>query len=563
MTYSKQTFLYTAALAATLLTGTLPAWAQDALNQIPAEARTVVQTVRPEAIRAHMGFLADDALEGRRPGTRGFALAANYLQAQFEALGLLPAGDNKTYRQAVPLRRAQVNEAGSSFAIVRKGSEQPLEYGRGFVLSPNFGKATSEVTAPVVFVGFGITAPELSHDDYDKIDVKGKIVAYFNGAPTNFPSNQRAYYSSTSKLENAVAHGAVGVISCSIPTDLRTRMEATATRLRQSQGVTRWVDKQGQAQRTNPELLGVATVSDSTARALFAGAGRSFDDAVGWATRNTPQAFPLSVSVRMRTQTTTMPDIRGENVVAVLPGTDPVLKNEYVVHVAHLDHLGIGKPVNGDSIYNGAHDNASGVGILLETARLYTSLPNRPRRSILFVGVTGEELGLLGSDYFAGNPTMPGSMVANFSLDMPFFFHPLLDIVPYGVEHSSLSQPVGIAAAALGVDIAEDPIPEQTVFMRSDHFSFVRQGIPALFIKSGFKTGNPQLDGRKVNLDWRGTIYHSPQDDMNQPFDFQAAAKHVQLQFLTSYLVAQADTRPVWNKGDFFGNKFGKKKDVK
>lgn len=533
---------------------------QPTPTSIPAEAQKVVKTVRPTAIEAHMRYLADDKLEGRKPGTRGFELAAQYVQDQLKALGFKPAGENNTYRQAVPLRRWQVKEGASTLTLVSNGREQPMTYGKQFILNPNPDSPIGDVDAPVVFVGYGVSAPELDYDDYAGIDVEGKIVAYFNGAPATFPANQRAFYASA-KAEMAVAHGAVGVVSFSLPTDLRNRIETAAPRNRQ--GIFRWVDKQGKPQRTYPALKGSASLSDSAARLLFAGASASFDEAMQKARRNQAQAFPLPVSVRMHTQTDVVQDIPGENVIALLPGSDPVLKDEYVVYVAHIDHLGIGRPVKGastpgDSIYNGAHDNASGVAINLEAARLYASLPKAPRRSVLFVGVTGEEMGLLGSDYFASNPTVPKEkIVANLSLDMPFFFHPLLEIVPYGSEHSSLGEQVKQAAAFMGIEIAKDPIPEQAVFMRSDHFSFVRQGIPALFIKSGSKTGDAR-DGTKLNLDWRATIYHSPQDDMNQPFDFNAAAKHVQLQFLIGYLAAQADSRPTWNKGDFFGTKFGK-----
>ncbi|QIP12856.1 M28 family peptidase [Spirosoma aureum] len=525
-------------------------------GSIPSEAQTIAKTVRPEAIRAAMHFLADDALEGRKPGTRGFALAANYMQTQLEALGLQPAGENNTYRQAVPLRRWQVREKTSFLTLSFKDGEKTLLYGQQFILNPNPDHANSDVSAPVVFVGYGVSAPELGYDDYANIDVKGKIVAYVNGAPTIFPSNQRAYYSSA-KAEIAAAHGAVGVLSFSLPTDLRNRIETAAPRTRQ--GIYRWLDKRGKPQRTFPAIKGSASLSDSTARLIFTNSATSFSDAVAAVMKNRSQAFPLNISAQMHTQTDAVEDVAGQNVVAVLPGSDPVLKNEYIVYVAHLDHLGIGRPVKGDSIYNGAHDNASGVAINLETARLFASLPKAPRRSLVFVGVTGEEMGLLGSDYFASNPTVPkDKIVANFCLDMPFFFHPLLDIVPYGAEHSSLGHETELAAAFVGVQISPDPIPEQTVFMRSDHFSFVRQGIPAIYIKSGSQTGNPNLDGTKLNLDWRATIYHSPQDDINQPFDFNAAAKHVQLQFLIGYLAAQADSRPTWNKGDFFGTKFGK-----
>ena len=534
---------------------------------IPADAQQAARSVRPEAIEAHMRYLADDKLEGRKPGTRGYELAAQYVEKQFKTLGFKPgvvtSAGAATYRQAVPLRRAQVREEASSLAFIRNGQDQPLTYGKSFILSPNFGEAVSDVSAPIVFVGFGVSAPELGYDDYANIDVKGKIVACFNGAPATFPSNQRAYTGSA-KQEVAAAHGAVGLITFSLPTDVRARIESNAPRNRQP--TYRWTNQKGQAQRTFPQLKVIASLGDSTARTLFDGAANSFDDARKAANQSQPQAFPLTVSARGHTQTDLNDGLVGENLVGILPGSDPKLKDEYVVYVSHLDHLGIGRPSKNaptDSIYNGAHDNASGVSINLETARLFASLPKAPRRSILFVAVTGEEMGLLGSDYFASNPTVPKEkIVANLCLDMPFFFHPLLDIVPYGSEHSSMKGAVEAAAQFVGVQIAKDPIPEQAVFMRSDHFSFVRQGIPAIYIKSGSTTGDAR-DGTKLNLDWRATVYHSPQDDMNQPFDWNSAGRHVQLQFLIGYLTAQANDRPVWNTNDFFGTKFGTKSTVR
>ncbi|WP_461054163.1 M28 family metallopeptidase [Spirosoma arcticum] len=540
--------------------------AQPVPTAIPAEAQKAARSVRPDAVEAHMRYLADDKLAGRKPGTPGYELAAQYVEKQFKTLGFNPMGQRGTYRQAVPLRKAQVREEASSLALVDGGQERLLTYGKNFIVSPNFGQPVSDVSAPVVFVGFGVSAPELDYDDYAGIDVRGKIVACFNGAPATFPSNQRAY-SGSAKQEVAAMRGAVGLITFSLPTDVRARIESNAPRNRQA--TYRWTDPQGRAQRTFPQLRVIASLGDSTARLLFGKAPRTFEEARLAANQSKPQAFPLNVSVRAHTQTDLSDGLVGENIVGLLPGTDPKLKDEYVVYVSHLDHLGItparpggpmkGESTPGDSINNGAHDNASGVAINLEAARLFASLPKKPRRSILFVAVTGEEMGLLGSDYFASYPTIPkASIVANLCLDMPFFFHPLLDIVPYGSEHSSMKGAVEAAAGFVGVQIAKDPIPEQSVFMRSDHFSFVRQGIPAIYIKSGSTTGDDR-DGTKLNLDWRATTYHTPGDDMNQPFDWNAASRHVQLQFLIGYLTAQADARPMWNAGDFFGTKFGKK----
>jgi Zn-dependent M28 family amino/carboxypeptidase len=263
----------------------------------------------------------------------------------------------------------------------------------------------------------------------------------------------------------------------------------------------------------------------------------------------------------MTTQSTHK-DVDSANVVARLEGSDPALKGEHVVYIAHVDHFGRGVAMNGDAIYNGAHDNASGVAIVLEIARAYAALPEKPRRSIIFLFVTAEERGLLGSDYFARHPTVPpGSMVADLTLDMPFLFHPLLDIVPYGAQHSTLNAPVTKAARHLKLEIGTDPIPEQVLFIRSDHFSFVRQGIPSLFIKSGFKTGDSR-DGSAINAGYRRDVYHKPTDDMSQPFDFESGANHARLNFLTGWLVAQETDRPKWNNGDFFGKLFGDRNRV-
>ncbi|SDK01925.1 Zn-dependent amino-or carboxypeptidase, M28 family [Catalinimonas alkaloidigena] len=523
--------------------------------QTPAVTQAL-EAIRPHGIEAHMTFLADDLLRGRQPGTEGFALASRYMESQFKALGLTPAGEEGTYLQAVPLRKAEVVEAGCAMQVIpKKGEPVVFTYDEEYLVSPDLAATASEVTAPVVFVGFGVTAPELRHDDYAKLDVSGKIVAMLSGAPASFPSDQRAYYSST-KLENAVAHGAVGVINLSSRDSPRSWDSMVR---RTKQGAFRWLDAEGQPNRTHPELKAVVSVSSAGAAALFADLpkSKSLDKVLS---AEVPPRFALPVTCTIRTQSrhTLIPS---NNVVGLLPGSDPDLKDEYVVYVAHFDHFGVGVAVDGDSIYNGAHDNASGSAILLEVARGFAALPTPPRRSILFLAVTAEEWGLLGSDYFASNPTVPQeNLVATIAMDMPFLFLPLLDIVPYGADHSSIATAVGQAADFLQLGISPDPMPEQVLFIRSDHFSFIRQGIPALFVKAGSQTDDPAIDGKQVNLDWRGQVYHTPKDDMTQAFDFEAGAKHARLDFLTGYLMAQETPRPTWNAGDFFGGKFGQRR---
>ncbi len=433
-----------------------------------------------------------------------------------------------------------------------------LAYAKDYMLSADPLRAEVSIDdAPVAFVGYGVSAPALGYDDYGAgLDVKGKVVAFLSGAPAVLPSNERAYYSSGAVKEaEAVKRGAIGTISFTSPDDPRFRWDVSVATGKQ--GGYAWVDAQGRPNRGDAAMRGAASLNHSGVAALFAGAPTPAAAVFAAAAKSTPQAFDLPTRVSIATRSTHT-DVESANVVARLEGSDPALKDEHVVYIAHVDHFGRGVAMNGDAIYNGAHDNASGVAIVLDVARAYAALPARPRRSVLFLFVTAEERGLLGSDYFARNPTVPkGGIVADLTLDMPFLFHPLLDIVPYGAQHSTLAAPVEKAAQHLGIAIGTDPIPEQVLFIRSDHFSFVRQGVPSLFIKSGFKTGDPAKDGSAINAAYRRDVYHKPNDDMSQPFDFEAGAKHAQLNFLTGWLVAQETARPAWNNGDFFGAVFG------
>jgi Zn-dependent M28 family amino/carboxypeptidase len=509
------------------------------------------------AIKQHMSVLADDALEGRGLGSPGYDQALQYVEKTVTAFGLTPAGENGGFRQRVPLRNSVVVEGTSSMTVRGASGTKRLVYGKDFLLGADPLRTDVRLDdAPVVFVGYGVSAPALGYDDYGAgIDVTGKVVAYLSGAPAKLPSNERAYYSSGGvKDAEAVKRGAIGTISFTSPDDPRFRWDVSVATGKQ--GGYAWVDAQGRPNRGDPALRGSASLNHSGVAALFAGARTAAADVFAAAAASTPQAFDLATRVSIVT-TSTHTDVESANVVARLEGSDPALRNEHVVYIAHVDHFGRGVAMNGDAIYNGAHDNASGVAIVLDVARAYAALPTKPRRSVLFLFVTAEERGLLGSDYFARHPTVAkDGIVADLTLDMPFLFHPLLDIVPYGAQHSSLAAPVAKAAQKLGVAIGSDPIPEQVLFIRSDHFSFVRQGVPSLFIKSGFQTGDAR-DGAAINAAYRRDVYHKPNDDMSQPFDFEAGAKHAQLNFLTGWLVAQETARPTWNAGDFFGGVFG------
>ncbi|MDI9862987.1 M28 family metallopeptidase [Flectobacillus sp. DC10W] len=513
-----------------------------------------LKNINPNAIKATMTFLADDLVEGRQPGTRGFAVASKFVETQMMRIGLKPAMPDGGYIQPVPLKKGIVSEKLTAMTL----GEETLTYGQEFIASPYMPQSESSVSAPLVFVGYGISAPEMQYDDYKGIDVKGKIVVFFNAAPESFLSNQRAYFTTNPvKYNEAIKRGAVGVIAVNFPNDKRSTWEATVRRTKQ--GTFKWLNKERQPNDAFPVLKAVATFNPDKAEKLFAKSGKTFASAVESTKAGKAESFDLNIqaNIKVNTQFTS---VAGSNLVGIIEGSDPKLKDEYIVYTAHLDHFGIGAPVKGDSIYNGAHDNASGVAILLEIAQTFKNLQEAPKRSIVFTIVTGEEFGLLGSDYFASNSPLNGKIVADLAIDMPFFFHPVLDIVPYGAQHSSLNQQVEKTAKILGLGISPDPFPEQVVFIRSDHFSFIKKGIPSLFIKSGFKTiPSDTIDRSKSDVGWRSSIYHTPQDDMSQPFDFDAAATHVKVNYLIGYYVAQDSKSPDWNVGDFFGGKFGKK----
>jgi len=523
------------------------------------QADSAMQSIRPESIRAEMRFLSDDLLEGRGTGTRGFQIAAEYMATEFEGMGLKGAGENGTYFQGVPLRSASVDETKSTLTLVRGGKEEVLVHRRDFISRTDPGREYTSVEAPVVYVGMGVTAPEQGYDDYKGVDAKGKIVALINGAPPSFDSAVRAHYSSgVTKSQNAVAHGAVGLILIDDP--VLEVMYSFQKRVRDLGFASmRWLDQNGQPNDYFPALKGVASLSLDATKNFFAGSTHSVDEVYAAAKAGKPLSFDLPVTAKIR-NVTKLSDVHGANVAAVLPGSDPSLSGEYVVFTAHLDHLGIGEPVKGDKIYNGALDNASGSAILLEMARAFAGMNPRPRRSMLFLSVTGEEKGLLGSDYFAHYPTVEKkNIVANVNMDEDLMLWRLKDIVAFGAEHSSLKDAAAQAAERLSLTVSSDPMPQEVIFIRSDQYSFVKQGIPSMFPVPGFKSDDPKIDPKALFENWEQTRYHQPQDDMEQPgLDFDAAVKYARFVFLCGWTVSQQTERPHWNSGDFFGEHYGK-----
>jgi hypothetical protein len=523
---------------------------------LPGDSDATLAVIRPEAIRADMRFLADDLLEGRRAGTRGHLIAAHFIAAQFESMGLAPAGDNGTFFQDVPLQSAEVNESSSSFKWTGAGAADTLKFREDYVLNGDPGRDDSQVSAPIVFVGFGISAPDQHYDDYQGVNVRGKIAAAVFGAPA-FPSAVKAHYSASwLKRRNAAAHGAVGFL---LLYDPRFESLYPFAKLVRDLAIPRlnWLNASGTPDHYYPELKAVGSVSMAGVQRLLTGSGHTAAEIDAGVKAGKLPSFALAGTAEIHA-VTHRGLVHSPNVVAKLEGSDPTLRAEHVVYTAHLDHLGISTPVNGDSIYNGALDNASGAAEVLEIARAFSRLPAKPRRSVLFIEVTAEEAGLLGSDYFASNPTVPrASIVADINIDEDLMLWPLHDVVALGAEHSTLDGAVKRAAARLQLAVSPDPEPEQVNFIRSDQYSFVRQGVPSLDLEAGLKSDDPNIKPREISQNWYDNFYHQPQDDMLQPgLNFDAAAALTRVGFLCGLYLAEQSERPRWNPGDFFGAAF-------
>lgn len=535
------------------------AFGQSSSSSIPPEAQAAMKELRKEPFRAHMAFLADDLLEGRGTGKRGHELAARYVGAQFEAMGLQPAGVDGTYYQRVPFREITVEPDKCSMSVTENGVTSQLKWGDDFIMRGNDSNPDSSAEGHVVFVGYGVRTPDGKYDDYAGVDVRGKVIAYLVGAPPSLPSELQAHLSSTrEKLRNARDHGAVGVIVLSVPRDEKM-LPWSRVVIGASFPSMRWLGPDGVPGDSFPAIKAGAALSESASERLFQHAPKSWADVQRDADASKPQSFALPVTVSMHV-VSRHEAITSPNVIGVLPGSDPKLKQEYVVYSAHADHLGIGKPINGDSIYNGAADDASGVAALLVLAQAFKSLPQPPARSIMFMAVTAEEKGLLGSDYFAHFPTVPiRNIVADINMDGASLFYTFKDIVPLGAPDSTLEAVVQRNAARLGLKVSPDPEPDQHFFIRADQYSFVRQGVPSVFISEGEQAKDPNFNAKKFGEEWVAQRYHSPSDDMNQPMNLDASVQFMQIDFLVGYDVAQDPQRPTWKPGDFFGESFGRK----
>ncbi|MEE2878889.1 MAG: M28 family metallopeptidase [Pseudomonadota bacterium] len=510
--------------------------------------------VAPEAsadrVEAHVRFLADDLLEGREAGKRGYDLAALYVAEQYRSLGLQPGGTDGSYLQPVPLLSYELDQSADNSLSVTDGGDLSFEEGSDYLLSASSQVETGSVEAPAVFVGYGFTAPDGSRDDLAGVDLEGKIAVMFRDSPKSLNTEERAHYTSTAYKRISDA-GAVGVVVLYHPVaQERYSFERRAAMARMGRASMTWIDADGTPFTTAPNIQASAVMSMNGARKLLSAAGKDFDTLVS-ETETGVDPFELGLTLKIEA-TSKHRKLSSPNVAAVLPGTDETLSDEYVVLSAHLDHEGVKQNFNPeeDTLFNGAMDNATGTSALLEVARLMTANP--PKRSIVFVAVTAEEKGLVGSDYYARFPTVPSqSVVANVNLDMPIMTYEFDDVVAFGTERSNLFAPVQQAVESAGLTLSPDPNPDLGLFTRSDHYSWVKQGIPPTYLLPGHSNG-----GKEAQAKFLAEDYHRPSDEADQ-LNYNALARFAAVKADIATSIANMDERPALNEGDFFGELFG------
>jgi hypothetical protein len=488
--------------------------------------------------------LADDKMAGRETGSTGEHAAQEYAIQQLKSAGVEPAGVNGFY-QPVKFVSRKIVESDSGLTLVRDGKREPIAIGDEAIISARV-MPVPRVQAGLVFAGYGLRIPESNYDDFAGLDVKGKLVVIISGSPAGVPGAVASHYQTLAERWKALKSvGAVGMITIMNPALVETPWERTALNRNHPAMDLDYPE----FKETEGEQL-TLYVNPAHAERLFASSGHPFSEIADLAKQHKPlPRFPLRVSIDAKTKVESQ-QIESANIVGKLPGSDPALKDEYVVLSAHLDHLGIAEPVNGDRIYNGAMDNGSGSALLLDLAASLRKDPAKLRRSVLFVLVTGEEKGLLGSKYFAAHPTVPlKSMVADINVDMFLPIIPLKVLTVYGLAESDLGQRVKEAAQSVGVPVQPDPEPQRNIFIRSDQYNFIRHGIPSLMIDVGAVKGSPE---EATLREWRHTRYHAPSDDVNQPVNLETEAKYEEVIRRLLISVADDDHRPEWKPDSFF-----------
>lgn len=513
-------------------------------SDVSPEIKSALQSIRSPELRTHLEFLADDLLEGRNTGSRGATLASMYIAGQFKKIGLRAVGENNSYFQTVHLTSRRISSK-SKVSIEVTGEMLPLSYGADFLVVTPAAVNGAEIEKNVIFTGFGIRAPEYGYNDFSGLDVRDKISVYLSGEPASEDSSFFAgkkmtrYATGKSKRETAREMGAAAAVGIIHP-ELLKRLSWEALHRRYSSPKMSLRDA-NESQSRLPAVI----LHPDVGQLFFSGVQTSFQEIEKQAASGSVASFDMHKKAYLQIFFDEH-EIQGRNVAGFLEGSDPVLKSEVIVFTAHFDHLGIGVPVKNDSVYNGAADNASGVSGLLELAEAFTKLQKAPRRSLLFLAVTGEEKGLLGSEFYVEHPILPlEKTVANINLDI-MGLGDTTGIVLYGKERSSLGEIFSQAAKESGLTVFPDELPEQRIFYRSDQYSFAKKGVPVIF--SGFGI-------RRSGFDEFKTYYHRPNDDIHLPFHYHYMKKHIQSIFLGALRAANNDAPPEWVEGDEFARK--------
>ncbi len=506
-------------------------------------------------LKADVSFLANDLLEGREAGTVGYDLAAGYVAGQFSAIGLTPAGIDNTYLQTVQMVSSDLildKSAGISITdhagnAIQSNAKIAVDY----ITQPKVGQTLSTAQGELVFVGYGFSSPNYEQDDFGDIDLTGKIAVVLRGGPNHLNSEERAHFGATQD-ERLSKRGAIGSIMLFTPTEQAQIPFERLMKYFSSLTSMSWVDDKGESYSSAPKISASAILGPKYSETLFAGQPISWEDVVAYKAgeRSSLPSFKMGFSANIIAEAQ-VGSTSSPNLLGYIPGTDPTLAKEYIVVTAHLDHLGkIPTPESGDDeIYNGAMDNAVGIAAMLEAARLLKAKPSK--RPVVFLALTGEEKGLVGSDYFIRNPTLGnGKVVANINLDMPILTYEFTDFVAFGAERSTLFPEVKAAVESYEVTLSPDPVPEKGLFTRSDQYSFVEQGVPAVFLSTGWANG-----GKEAQADFLKNHYHRVSDETSL-VNFEQLKRFTDINFTIISNVAKMKERPKWVKDDFFGKNF-------
>lgn len=522
--------------------------------------------VAGDALKEHVAILASDTLEGRATGSKGYDEAATYVAQRFQGIGLEPAGVGGSYFQPIVFKTMRVIDK-SAQVIIRAGDDPTLlQYGADYYFVTNAALPRVDVTAPLVYAGYGVTAPDYGLNTYDGIDARGKIAVVLAGVPEGLPPEEGAVFSSTDrKAADALKAGAIGLAI--VYTQTSEKLGPFDSRSARAQkGTMAWLGADGKAFSSYGALQSIIRFSPEAGGLLFEGAKHSYGDVREAAAKGAPlPSFDLPATL---TAAHVLEEKRlvSSNVIARLPASpqDPGAapsagQKDAVLLLAHLDHLGRGKDVEGDDLYNGAVDNALGVAAIIEASRALAALPQRRTRDVYFAALTAEEKGLLGAEYLARHLPVPAKQVeAVLNIDMPIALYPFATVQASGESHSTLGAVAGQAAARYGLGLEDDPMPQEAIFVRSDHYAFVQRGIPSLYLNIGVATPEgSNIDGFAELEAFLSTHYHQPSDEISLPIDWDAAARFADVHVEMLRDLSNDDLDISWSKSSFFNQPRG------